>query len=65
MVKCVCCGCELSQYEVFSGRLRKLKKPICMGCAFDAVKFLRDYIKPMLEMAVEAFVAGEEVTALE
>lgn len=53
---CVCCGCELAPYEVFAGRIRGLKKPVCVGCAFDAVVFLRDHLWPMLEKIVEVVV---------
>ena len=51
--RCACCGCELSSYEVFSAKLRRLRKPVCLGCALDAVVFLRDHLKPMCDKALE------------
>jgi len=67
---CACCGCELSPYEVFAGRLRGLRRPVCLGCAYTAVVWLRDNLFPLCEKALElleaAFIArDEEASSLE
>lgn len=53
---CACCGCALEPYEVFSARLRGLKKPVCLGCAHDTVAFLLNYLYPMTEEALKQII---------
>lgn len=55
-VHCAGCGCELAPYEVFSSRLRGLKKPVCIGCALDALVFLLDELMPMCDAALGKFI---------
>jgi len=49
-----CAGCRvlLAPYEVFAARIRGLKKPVCIGCLIEALLFLKDDLKPMLEEAL-------------
>ena len=55
--RCAGCGCELEAYEVFASRIRGLKRPVCYGCLAQVVVFVRDYMKPMLDKALEQLEA--------
>jgi len=60
---CACCGCKLSSYEVFAGRLRGLRRPVCLGCAYTAVVWLRDHLFPLCEKALELLEAEAKAAA--
>jgi len=51
--KCPNCRCELSPYEVFACRIRGLETPVCLGCLADVLVWVKRYLVPMLEQALE------------
>ena len=54
---CPGCGCTLEPYEIFASRIRGLKRPVCYGCLAKLLVFVKDYMKPMLETALEKLEA--------
>jgi len=47
-VNCPGCGCELSDYEVFAARIRRNKKPVCVGCLNVLLYWTREVFWPLL-----------------
>jgi len=56
--RCARCGCQVEPYEVFAGRIRGLRKPVCVGCLASAVVFMRDELLPLLEGALKCMEPG-------
>jgi len=56
LVYCAGCGVLLAPYEVFAARIRGLKKPVCIGCLIEALNFMRDHLKPMLDDVLDRLV---------
>lgn len=51
--KCSICGCILEPYEIFAQRIRKIKKPACIGCLADIARDTKNILVPLLEGALE------------